>query len=433
MRKYSIHIYTWTAFLILGMFMGACSEETPFSSGSGDDTSSEVRFLVQTVGNGSVEVSSRAGEEDVEVSDPRECFPVGYDFTQGKSRIRVCSVSRDPGSSYSNPDMDNPYTEEKPTGYHEYICTQKEEYEQYSVFTGYEESTPLKWDEVNEDGTVKENTGNIIRTNSNGGYYMYAAMFPYLYAPTGSTMEKRVVDKDQTYNSGDMAKYGHYAAHLLMNDLRLCYKMFGRDHFREPIRLDFYHTLCMLVVNVEIPLFNEKDATGFTEEAIVAADKMSINNIYREFKANYTKAYDRDDYVEVSPYTVAETERETDRHIDMFHTPNFGNPTKTGEFATEDAYWRQDTDHTGAASPVVWTQFCAILPPQQPGENSYISFEIGGRKYRCGLYGQPAIPLRQTYVTTLTLYIPRGESDPVIVGAHLKDWKRLHTPIISLQ
>lgn len=432
MAKTFMQIYRWAAVLAWGVLACSCSDDGEFSGNGENEQSSEVQFLVKTVGNGSVNVSSRAGEDEIDMADPRNNFPRGYDFIQDRSRIRVCSVSRDPNTNFGVPDMDNPYEETKKNyaGYHEYICKQYIPYEDYSIFNTYENAEPLIWDNVKEDGTVEPNTGNILRTSVGGGYYMYAAMFPYVYQPLeGSTINNRAVAEDQTYKPVEVE--GYYAANLLVNDFRLCYKMFGRDKFREPIRLDFYHTLCMLVVNVEIPRYDVTDGTGFTDEAIANADEMTLNDVYRCFKPNYTKAYDQNDFVEVS---ATQVEGATARKVQMFHTPNFSAPKKEKDFEVTDRFWEQDKDHDDKDSKVAWTQFCAILPPQQFSDvNSYISFEIGGRRYRCNLAGNPAIPLRQTYVTTITLYIPRGESDPVIIGAHLNDWEKHHTPIIPLQ
>lgn len=435
-------IYIGATVLVGGLLVGACSEEVPFNAPTEEETSSEAQFLVKTVGNGSVDLSTRANA--VDLNDFRNNFPLGYDFIEGKSRIRVCSVTRNGDDPNRVPEMDIPFDNmtTHPTGYHEYICQKRIEYSEYSIFNTYKpeggtEAVPLKWDELDENGNVKPNTGNILKTDVGGGYYMYAAMFPYLYKPVEeSTQDRRMVNEDQTYKDTDKANFGHYAANLLMNDIRLCYKMFGRDKFREPIRLDFYHTLCLLVVNVEIPIFNPEDGTGFEIKDILQTKEMTLNEVYRCFKPNYTKGYDENDYVEVSPTDVEESKREYGT-IRMFHTPNFTVPNNTAEpsdepFKETDAYWERAVDHTGKSSHVAWTQFCAILPPQQL-EKAYADFNIGTKKYRCYLSGNPSIPLQQTYVTTVTLYIPREESDPVIIGAHLKDWEKHRTPIIPLQ
>lgn len=430
MAKSFIHIYRW-AILLAGVLVSACSDELPSNGDTEEETSSEVQFLVKMVGNGSVNVSTRAGEDEVDLSDPRNNFPIGQDFREGISLIRVCSVCRDANSLNFLPDMNNAFRETtNPTGFHEYICQQRVDFGNYSVFNAYKDAIPLKWDVMGDNGQVAEK-GNIIRTEAGGGYYMFAAMFPFVYGPSeGSTMENRFVADDQTYKKDVAKDHGYYAANLLINDFRLCHKMFGRDQFRQPIRLDFHHALCMLVVNVEIPLFNALDGTGFSEVQIAAADAMSINNVYCRFKPNYDLTYDRDDCVEVSTSAVTQ-ERES---IQMFHSPNFAHPEKTDGFVPEDAFWLQHEDHEGNPSNVVWTQFCVILPPQSFSDtNSYISFNIGDKKYQCSLAGTPAIPLQQTYVTTLTLYIPREESDPVIIGAHLNDWEQYRTPIIPLQ
>lgn len=433
MVKNFMQKYTWVMVLACGVLAGACSEDVPTIRENGEETSSEVQFRVKTVGNESVSVTSRAGDDDPLI--PRNNFPQCVDFIEEKSRIRVCSVDRNPETEYGEPDMDTPYLSDtdKPTYFHEYICNEKVDYDQYSIFTSYKDSKPLRWDDVDEFGNVIEGSGNILKTSVAGGYYLYAIMFPYRYVPfEGSVNGRRFVSENQTYQSTDLALHGHFAANLLKNDVRLCYKMFGRDKFREPIRLDFYHSLCMLVVNVELPRFNKEDGTGFTDEEILNAKSMSVNNIYRSYKANYTKAYDQNDPVEVSVYSGSDA---IFGKVDMFHTPNFSNfSDKEGPFEEEDAIWNQDVDHTGAASSVAWTQFCAILPPQRLSDSDpYISFEIGGKKFRCKLSGYPAVPLQQTYVTTLTLYIPREESDPIIIGAHLNDWVKHRTPIIPLQ
>lgn len=432
MAKTFKQLYRWTI-VLAGVLASACSDEIPSNGDAEEETSSEVQFLVKTAGNGTVNLSSRAGEGEIGPSDPRNNFPIGRDFIEGRSRIRVCCVSRDPNTPYASPDMDNAFVdmEHYPTGFHEYICSKREEYGTYSIFNAYNESVPLKWDLMNADGSVKEQ-GNIIRTEAGGGYYMYAAMFPFVYGPLpGSTQDSRAVSTDQTYHPDDLTTHGYYAANLLMNDFRLSHKMFGRDQFRQPIRLDFYHILCMLVVNVELPIFNALDGTGFSTEAIAAANTMSINNVYCRFKPNYDQTYDRDDYVEVSSSAVESQNLES---IQMFHTPNFACPDKLDGFVQTDAFWKQSVDHDNKPSDVAWTQFCVILPPQSFSDtDAYLSFEIGGQKYRCSLAGTPAIPLQQTYVTTLTLYIPREESDPVIIGAHLNDWEQYRTPIIPLQ
>lgn len=432
MEKIFRQLYRGAMALVGAVLVTACSDELPSHGDAEDTASSEVQFLVKSAG--SVNISTRAGDED-----PRNHFPIGRDFIEGRSRIRVCSVSRDPNTDKGLPDMDNAFVsmDEHPTGFHEYICSQRIEYGEYSIFNAYEDkknnkkAVPLKWDVMNANGTVKE-AGNIIRTEAGGGYYMYAAMFPFVYGPLeGSTQNSRAVSIDQTYDKTVAATHDYYAANLLMNDFRLCHKMFGRDQFRQPIRLDFYHILCMLVVNVELPIFNALDGTGFSTEAIAAANTMSINNVYCRFKPNYDQTYDRDDYVEVSSSAVESQNLES---IQMFHTPNFACPDKLDGFVPTDAFWKQSVDHDNKPSDVAWTQFCVILPPQSFSDtDAYLSFEIGGQKYRCSLAGTPAIPLQQTYVTTLTLYIPREESDPVIIGAHLNDWEQYRTPIIPLQ
>lgn len=445
MAKNLMQIYIGAAILAGGILASSCEKDMQPIGDFGNGTSpssSEAQLMVKTVGNRSLDVTTRADE-----SDPRNNFPVGYDFIKDKSRIRVCSVSRDPNTDFNVPNMDNAFVAKSsdnpgiPNGYHEYICQDKKDYEEYSIFNVYNGDTykgeALIWDKLDANGNVIENSGNILRTTVGGGYYMYAAMFPYTYVPTG-TIDGRSVNENQTYNPDDITDNGHYAANLLKNDIRYCYKMFGRDKFRDVIRLDFYHSLCMLVVNVEIPVYNEQDGTGFNFEDIKKANSMTLNNVFTCFKPNYTKDYDQNDFVEVSAYDVENREFTS---VQMFHTPNFRNPSNiTGPFNPEDAYWWGEdvVDHDGKPSNVVWTQFCAIIPPQRlteenPSDNSYLDFEIGGRTYRCSLGGTPAIPLEQTYVTTLTLYIPRGETDPIIIGAHLNDWAKHRTPVIPLQ
>ena len=431
MAKYFNYIYPLVVVVSLGLLSGACSDEFPIGGDVGSGESAEVQFLVKTSGNVSVQLSSRAGG-DSEI-DPRDYFPVGNDFIANQSRIRVCSVDRNPGSLNRLPDYDQPYTDgNNPTRYHEYICQTKKFYEEYSDFVCYENAIPLKWDEVDEQtGEVKLNTGNILRTTVGGGYYLFAAKYPFTYERPG-TRELLAVKEDQTYDPTKASHYGFYAANLMLNDIRLCYKMFGRDNFREPIRLDFYHSLCMLVVNVEVPLYMATDGLGFTHENIVSNSlAMSIENIGCNYTPQYDPAYDKDDYVEVI------TQTDELGTIRMFHTPNFSNPANTdytAGFLSKESYWDRTEDHEANPVPVRWVQFCAIVPPQNLSDaNAYIRFEIGGKKYRCSLSGSPAIPLEQTHVTIVTLYIPRGDSDPVIIGAKLKDWERKRTPIISLQ
>lgn len=431
MAKYLNHICSLVTTISLGLLPGACSDESPVSGDAGSRKSAEVQFLVKTSGNVSVQLSSRA-DENAE-TDPRDYFPAGNDFIETKSRIRVCSVDRNPGSPHRLPDYDHSYTDRNnPTRYHEYVCQKKKFYDEYSDFVCYKDAKPLKWDDVDDQtGQVIEESGNILRTTVGGSYYLFAAMYPFTYTRPG-TGELLAVREDQTYNLNIAKEYGNYAANLLINDIRLCQKMFGRDYFRSPIRLDFFHSLCMLVVNVEVPLFLASDGLGFTPESIVSNQlEMSVENIGRFYSPQYNPAYDRDDYVEVI------TNKELLGTIRMFHSPNFSNPANTDYttgFKLEEAYWDRAEDHKGNPVPVRWMQFCAIVPPQNLSETDvYIRFEIGGKKYRCSLSGTPAIPLEQTHVTTVTLYIPRGDSDPIIVGAKLKDWERKRTPIISLQ
>ena len=431
MAKYLNHIYLGAIAVSSGLLLAACSDELPVSGAARQGESSEVRFQVRTSDGVSVQLSSQAGEDSG--IDPRDCFPVGDDFIAGRSRIRVCSVDRNPGSSYRLPDYDRPYADRSnPTRYHEYICQTKKPYEEYSDFVCYDNAIPLKWDDVDErTGEVILNTGNILRTTVGGGYYLFAAMYPLTYERPGND-KSLAVNENQTYETDVAKKYDFYSANLMLNDIRLCYKMFGRDNFREPIRLDFYHSLCMLVVNVEVPLYMAADGLGFTHESIVSNPlAMSLENIGRNYTPQYDPAYDNDDYVEVI------TDTDELGTIRMFRTPNFSNPANTdyaAGFSPEESYWDRAEDHEANPVPVRWMQFCAIIPPQNLSDaNAYIRFRIGGKTYRCGLSGTPAIPLEQTHATTVTLYIPRGDSDPVIIGAKLKEWERKRTPIISLQ
>lgn len=438
MMKFYNYISLFAAVLLFGLLAFSCSDE---STVVGTSDSQDVKFQVKISDGVSVHAGTRAeGEEEESIFDR---FPVGVDFREGNSRIRVCSVDRSPSSVNYQPNYNMPYEDRSnPTRYHEYICQKRNEYEEYSDFVSHGNAVPLRWDDVNETtGERVDGTGNILRTNVDGGFYLFAAMYPYTYErPVRNGENVLSVNSDQTYSSKDYSEKGHYAANLLVNDIRLCQKMYGYDHFRLPIRLDFFHSLCMLVVNVKIPLFQQSDGLGFEKAEILNYNDpptMQINRVGLHYKPNYEIAYDKDDAVSVSAFTeedVAGLE-----NIKMFHTPNFSSPDKTdpSTFKIEDSYYETTETNEGVDVPVMWMQYCAILPFQQltdANTDAHILFKVGGKNYRCDFSKISAsVRLEQGHVTIVTMYIPRGDSDPVLVGAQLKEWEHKRTPIVSLQ
>lgn len=440
MMKFYNYISLFAAAFLFGLLAFSCSDESPVVGTFG---SQDVKFQVKISDGVSVHTGSRAGgEEENSIFDR---FPVGFDFREGRSLINVCSVDRSPGSKNYEPDYNYAYTiDEKdshPTRYHQYICQTRREYEEYSDFVSYEDAVPLQWDKVNEEtGERIDGTGNILRTND-GGFYLFAAMYPYTYKrPLKSGENVLSVNSDQTYDKAIGEDNGHFAAKLLVNDIRLCQKMYGYDHFRLPIQLDFFHSLCMLVVNVKIPLYKETDGLGFYKTDVLNINNpptMSINSVGLHYKPHYEIAYDKNDAVSVS--VVLDDDKAGLENIRMFHTPNFSKPDKTdpSNFKIEDYYYETTEEYEGEEVPVLWMQYCAILPFQQltdANTDVNILFTIAGKKYRCHFskISEP-VKLEQGHVTIVSMYIPRGESDPILIGARLKDWERKRTPIVSLQ
>lgn len=426
MAKYTRHIHTIAAALLSGLSLAACSDKIADELPGGDDgNASLVQFEVKTSGSDIVVRTTARANADF---DPRNYFPLGNDFIENTSRIRVCSVDRNAGSQNRHPNYDAPYEsrDTDPTAYHEYICQKRFPYEDYSYFSTYGDAIALKWDDVGSDGKVIENSGNILKNEADGGYYVFAAMYPFTYQRPGSGTEL-AVKEDQTYHADTVRKYGHFAADLLLNDIRLCQRQFGRDKFRTPIRLDFNHSLCLLVVNVEVPRYLPLDGLGFKDEDLADnPPKMQLEHVTITYSPDYDKSYDRDDHI------IVRAGKDATKTIRMFHTPNFANPNSEG-FTSEDTYWDQEQDHAGVVTPVKWMQFCAIVPPVRTLDGTRLHFEICGKKYNYAMSSGSAILFEQGCVTTLTLYIPRGESDPVLIGAKLNDWGSKRTPVIPLQ
>ncbi len=251
-------------------------------------------------------------------------------------------------------------------------------------------------------------------------FRLYAAWWrEYSYFPEKDGPEG--IAKDQSEEEG-----------FLNSDLLLAFKTHNINEFEEPIRLKFHHSLSMLDVRVEVPVYDpgsrengeETRPSGYKTGDV----RMSMTNVPTGFTINTGTEKNSDVLVDV----IADTKTVADE-IPMFRY-YMEDEDKEGDDAGHEG---SDGTEEGPAPTVSRYRtygFCGILPPALPGTGLpllrlHLKDPLTG-KDEAYVYipdqdpGSGGLALSGEKISVLRLKLSRSMKRMLVLSARVEPWNK---------
>lgn len=199
---------------------------------------------------------------------------------------------------------------------------------------------------------------------------------------------------------------------LKKQDLLLAHHVRNMMDWGGPINLLFRHVLAMIYIELEVPMWNARDETGFKPADLEnKSPEAYLTNIYRQFDVNYYASVSSDGLA------VINYKNEEKGYIKMYC----------------DGFQEQETEN------IRTYRYFAIVPVQPidlNGAQSLAHFNIMKEGYvyypsntTSGEGSNSGLRLEQDHVTQIRLKIPRETKNLILVSAAIQPWTSTHTDV----
>lgn len=201
------------------------------------------------------------------------------------------------------------------------------------------------------------------------------------------------------------------------NDLLLAHHLQPISQWGKEVHLRFQHVFSLIWLQLELPLYEDVNMTGFPEQT---APLSALANIQTAYDVNYSASISSDGMPDVNS-TGEETE-----HLYMLYAG------KDGEVQKEDGPWQ--TYH-----------FLAIIPTPKQGSiangTTFARFKLLNKEKtdttdeQYGYYSYTptqgsSINVKQGHVTQVQLRMKRDIHQPILIKAEIKPWTSSYSDII---
>lgn len=331
-----------------------CNEEKPTAPQS-DGQSDEIDFILQ--------IPTRAGDDDNYLEDPNDYF------TEGESTVLISQRTSNMGMSFN----------EGNSNCYKYVYYRNDEADWDNSFN-FKSVRPLGWDKITANGQY-------------GNSYAFGALF---FPKSYEYIDR--VNPDQS-NAIDWAESDVMGA-------------FHRAEEGERLRFRLNHLMSRLHINLYVPVWDDKNSTGFNEGSVKEAVTIS-------FRTDYTIEWGEVSSEIPPKASPSLTDEGETANIKMCLRDSIEKPFEMDLSEFKIADLQKD---------VVRKYTFEVLFPEQNVNNNFLRFTLtrGNTEYNyvfgSAHYTNGTASFRAGEITNLELYLPRTDIDLLLLDANIIKW-----------